>query len=1065
MTGYTPVPPQVDLPALERDVLDFWKKQQIFEKSVARNAGADSWTFYEGPPTANGRPGTHHIESRTFKDVFPRFRTMQGYQVNRKGGWDCHGLPVELAVEKELGFSGKADIEAFGIAEFNARCRESVQRYVDLWEQMTDRMGCWIDMREPYRTMDPEYVESVWWALKQIHGKGLLQEDFRVAPYCPRCGTGLSDHELAQGYETVTDPSVYVRFPLTSGPYAGTADSPGAALLAWTTTPWTLVSNALVAAHPDLTYVTASNGEETLIVAEVLVEKALGEGWTIGDRFSGADMVGWTYQRPFELLEWPARTDTQSDSGADLPDAHFVVNEDYVTADDGSGLVHQSPAFGEDDFASCRRNGVAMVNPIDPTGHFFGDIPLVGGQFFRHANTDLVDDLTKRGLLFKHVPYEHSYPHCWRCHTALLYYAQPSWYVRTTQVKADLIQENENTNWFPETIKHGRYGDWLTNNIDWALSRSRYWGTPLPIWRCSEDHQTCVGSLAELSELTGTDQSGLDPHRPFVDDITFPCPTCHEQARRVPEVIDAWFDSGSMPFAQWGYPHVEGSAERLEQAYPADFICEAIDQTRGWFYTLMAVGTLVFEQSSYRNVLCLGHILAEDGRKMSKHLGNILEPIPLMDEHGADAVRWFMAAGGSPWAARRVGHNTIQETVRKVLLTYWNTVAFQVLYANTSDWSPGDPAPDLAERPALDRWALSEAHRLALGVTEALEAFDTQRAGTLLSAYVDDLSNWYVRRSRRRFWAGDPSALATLHECLYVVTLTMAPMTPFITERVWGDMFASTSEELPESVHLASWPRVDGSLVDDELTTQMQLVRRLVELGRAARADAKVKTRQPLRRALVATSAYDALSDELRREVAEELNIGGLEPLSAAGADLVDHSAKGNFRALGKRFAKDTPRVAAAIAAADAGALAAALKADGRASVDLDGEPVEVLPDEVIVSERPREGWSVVNEQGETVALDLELTPELRRAGLAREVVRMIQEARKNGGFEVSDRIALSWAVLDQDGTGELRAAIDEHRELIAKEVLASTIAEADAADGLEQTDAQLGLAFTVYRI
>ncbi|MCW2828292.1 MAG: isoleucine-tRNA ligase, partial [Marmoricola sp.] len=757
MTRYRPVPPQVDLPELESEVLDFWHRQQIFEKSVALNDGADSWTFYEGPPTANGRPGTHHIESRTFKDVFPRFKTMQGFQVNRKGGWDCHGLPVELAVEKELGFSGKADIEAFGIAEFNARCRESVQRHVDLWEQMTDRMGCWIDMRQPYRTMDPQYIESVWWALKQIHGRGLLVEDFRVAPYCPRCGTGLSDHELAQGYETVTDPSVYVRFPLTSGPYADKAS-----LLIWTTTPWTLVSNALVAANPELTYVTATREGETLIVAEVLVEKALGEGWTVEDRFTGTDMVGWTYQRPFELVEWPESQDPDHVG----PKAHFVVTEEYVTADDGSGLVHQSPAFGEEDFASCRRHGVAMVNPIDPTGHFLEGIPLVGGQFFRHANTDLVEDLTRRGLLFRHVPYEHSYPHCWRCHTALLYYAQPSWYVRTTQIKDDLLEQNEQTNWFPETIKHGRYGDWLENNIDWALSRSRYWGTPLPIWRCDEGHQTVVGSLQELSDLTGSDQSGLDPHRPFVDEVVFRCPTCHQQARRVPEVIDAWFDSGSMPFAQWGYPHVEGSAQMLERAYPADFICEAIDQTRGWFYTLMAIGTLVFERSSYNNVLCLGHILAEDGRKMSKHLGNILEPIPLMDEHGADAVRWFMAAGGSPWAARRVGHTTIQETVRKVLLTYWNTVAFHVLYANLSEWTADGDAPAPADRPVLDRWALSEAHRLVADVTSAMEGFDTQRAGSLLSAYVDDLSNWYVRRSRRRFWDGDASAFATLHECL-----------------------------------------------------------------------------------------------------------------------------------------------------------------------------------------------------------------------------------------------------------------------------------------------------------
>jgi isoleucyl-tRNA synthetase len=1050
VTSYRPVPPQVDLPALEAEVLDFWHGQQIFEKSVARNQGAGTWTFYEGPPTANGRPGTHHIESRTFKDVFPRFKTMQGFQVNRKGGWDCHGLPVELAVEKELGFSGKADIEAFGIAEFNARCRESVQRHVDLWEQMTDRMGCWIDMRQPYRTMDSEYVQSVWWALKQIHERGLLVEDYRVAPYCPRCGTGLSDHELAQGYETVTDPSVYVRFPLTSGPYAGRAD-----LLIWTTTPWTLVSNALVAAHPDLTYVSATRDGETLVVAEVLVGKALGEGWTVEDRFTGADMVGWTYQRPFELVEWPESPDPDHVG----PRAHFVVTEDYVTAEDGSGLVHQSPAFGEDDFASCRRNGVAMVNPIDRTGHFFDDLALVGGQFFRHANTDLVEDLTQRGLLFRHVPYEHSYPHCWRCHTALLYYAQPSWYVRTTQIKDALLEQNEQTSWFPATIKHGRYGDWLENNIDWALSRSRYWGTPLPIWRCGEDHQTCVGSLAELSDLTGTDQSGLDPHRPFVDDVTFACPTCGGRASRVPEVIDAWFDSGSMPFAQWGYPHVEGSEAMLEQAYPADFICEAIDQTRGWFYTLMAVGTLVFEQSSYQNVLCLGHILAEDGRKMSKHLGNILEPIPLMDEHGADAVRWFMAAGGSPWAARRVGHTTIQETVRKVLLTYWNTVAFQVLYANLAGWTPGGDAPEPASRPVMDRWALSEAHRLVGEVTEAMEGFDTQRAGSLLSAYVDDLSNWYVRRSRRRFWDGDTSAFSTLHECLVIVTQLMAPLAPFITERVWRDLVVTTAPDEAESVHLSTWPAQQGSYVDADLAAQMRLARRLVELGRAARADAKVKTRQPLRRALVASAAHDRLSDELRREVAEELNVGTIEPLSAAGADLVDHSAKGSFRALGKRFAKDTPRVAAAIAAADAEALATALAREGRATVELDGEQVEVLPDEVIISERPREGWSVVNEQGETVALDLEISPELRRAGLAREVVRMVQEARKAAGFEVSDRIALTW-----HATGEVADAVTEHGALIAEEVLASSSTRAETAEGLVHSDPELGIAFTVDR-
>jgi isoleucyl-tRNA synthetase len=534
-------------------------------------------------------------------------------------------------------------------------------------------------------------------------------------------------------------------------------------------------------------------------------------------------------------------------------------------------------------------------------------------------------------------------------------------------------------------------------------------------------------------------------------------------AHRVPEVIDAWFDSGSMPFAQWGYPHRPGSVEQFERAYPADFICEAIDQTRGWFYTLMAIGTLVFDGSSYRNVLCLGHILAEDGRKMSKHLGNILEPMPLMEQHGADAVRWFMAAAGSPWTARRVGHATIAETVRKVLLTYWNTVAFQVLYARTAGWSPGDEAPEHADRPALDRWALSEAHRLALAVTGALDAFDTQRAGSLLATYVGDLSNWYVRRSRRRFWAGDPSALSTLHECLYVVTLLMAPITPFITERVWQDLFTATSREVPESVHLAAWPRVDGSLVDDELSAQMSLARRLVELGRAARADAKVRTRQPLSRALVGSTAWGRLSEELRREVAEELNVGSVEPLSAAGADLVDFSAKGSFRELGRRFGKRTPDVAAAIAAADAADLSATLARDGRASVDVAGEQVEIRPDEVVVAERPREGWSVVNEQGETVALDLELTPVLVRSGLAREVVRLVQEARKNSGFEVSDRIVLVWRA-----GGETAEALRENGALVASEVLAVDIHEGDpltSADGMPAVrDDDLDLTFSVAR-
>lgn len=1037
---YRPVPPQIDLPAMEHEVLALWAENDTFAKSLARTEGCPTWTFYEGPPTANGMPGTHHIEARVFKDVFPRFKTMQGHHVERKAGWDCHGLPVELAVEQELGFNGKPDIEAYGVEAFNAKCRESVSRYVGAFTELTERMGYWVNLDEAYWTMAPAYVESVWWALKQIHGKGLLVEDYRVAPFCPRCGTTLSDHELAQGYEDVTDPSVYVRFPLTSGPLAGKAS-----LLVWTTTPWTLVSNTAVAAHPDVTYVVATNDEETLVLAEPLAEQVLGDGWTLGRQFTGRELEMWTYQRPFELVDFPDPV---------VGGTHYVVLADYVTTEDGTGLVHQAPAFGADDLAVCRQYGLPMVNPIRPDGTFDPALDLVGGMFFKTADKPLAADLTERGLMFRQLGYEHSYPHCWRCHTPLLYYAQPSWYIRTTAIKDALVRENEATTWYPEHIKHGRYGDWLDNNIDWALSRSRYWGTPLPIWRCEDDHQVCVGSLSELSELTGADQSGLDPHRPFVDEVTFKCPTCGKPSRRVPEVIDAWFDSGSMPFGQWGYPYAPGAEEKFGEAYPADFICEAIDQTRGWFYSLMAVGTLVFDRSSYRNVLCLGHILAEDGRKMSKHLGNILEPIPLMDQHGADAVRWFMAAGGSPWASRRVGHGTIQETVRKVFLTLWNTVAFQALYARTNGWAPVGEAPAVAERPVLDRWLVSVRTALVGDVTAALENFDTQRAGSLITQFVDDLSNWYVRRSRRRFWEGQPAALWTLHETLDIVARLMAPLAPFISERVWQDLVVATDPAAPESVHLAAWPECDAALVDAEANVAMQLTRRLVELGRSARAEAKVKTRQPLRRLLVSSAALGRLNPELVAEIEAELNVGAVESFGAAG-DLVDHSAKGNFRALGKRFGKQTPLVAQAIAAADAAALAAALHDTGKATVDFEGG-TEVTADEVIVSERPREGWSVVNEQGETVALDLELTPELVRAGLAREVVRLLQETRKSSGLEVSDRITVRWAA-----EGDVAAALRSEGAMVADEVLAVSLTEAEPGEGWI-TDDDLGLSFEV---
>ncbi len=1032
---FNALPPQVDLPALEHEVLEQWAADKVFARSLEASADAPQWVFYEGPPTANGRPGTHHIEARAFKDVFPRFKTMQGYHVPRRAGWDCHGLPVEIAVEQELGFAGKPDIERYGIAEFNARCRASVERHVDAFAELTERMGYWVDMSTAYRTMDPAYIESVWWSLKTVFEKGLLTEDHRVAPYCPRCGTGLSDHEVAQGYETVTDPSVYVSLPVTSGEWAGRAE-----LLVWTTTPWTLPSNTAVAVNPEVTYLVVAaehadpDGtvrERTVVVAEPLLGAIVGDApHRVLARTLGRDWERVTYTRPFDIVAF------------DEP-AHYVVLADYVTTDDGTGLVHQSPAFGADDLAVCRAYGLPVVNPVDPTGHFEAGLPLVGGHFFKAADPTLVQDLADRGVLWREFRYEHSYPHCWRCHTPLMYYAQPSWYIRTSAVKDQLLAENAGTTWHPENVQWGRYGDWLRNNVDWALSRDRYWGTPLPIWRNDADpaRMVAVGSLAELSELTGTDLSDLDPHRPFIDEVTFTLPGEEGTYRRVRQVIDAWYDSGSMPFAQWGAPH--RNDEEFQAAYPAQFICEAIDQTRGWFYTLMAVGTLVFGKSSYENVLCLGHILAEDGRKMSKHLGNTIEPIPLMDRHGADAVRWFMLAGGSPWQARRVGHVTLSEVVRKVLLTYWNTASFFSLYASTAGWDPtSTPAPAAADRPLLDRWALAELAEVTAGVTDALESFDTQTAGRLLAGFVDDLSNWYVRRSRRRFWQGDPAALGTLHEVLDGLTRLMAPFTPFVTERVWRDVVAPGTPGAVDSVHLASWPTVEDTARDDELVAQVALVRRLVELGRSARTSSKTRTRQPLARALVAAPGWSQLPADLIAEVADELNVGELTDLSTVAGGLVDVSVKVDFRAVGRRLGKGVQAVAAAVAAQDPAALVAAYRA-GTASVDVDGVAVPLADGDLVVTETPREGWTVASAGGLTVALDLTLTPELERAGLVREVVRLVQDARKVAGFEVSDRIELWWTA-----DGQLAQALGEAREQLAAEVLATRVQAGSPGNG-----------------
>jgi isoleucyl-tRNA synthetase len=1057
------LPPVVDLPAIEHEMLARWQAGDVFQRSLDGTSGGPLWTFYEGPPTANGMPGVHHVEARVFKDAFPRFRTMQGYRVPRRAGWDCHGLPVEVAVEKELGLSSKKDIEAYGIREFNERCRESVLRHVDAFEAMTARMGYWVDLSRAYRTMDASYIESVWWSLKTVYQRGLLVRDFRISPYCPRCGTPLSDHELGQPdvYREVTDPSVTVRFRLTSVPDGASPQLAGADLLVWTTTPWTLVANTAVAVHPDETYVVArkSGDGDRVVVAAALFARVLGEGWHVTAEMTGSALAGSRYTPPFNLVG--------------IPGAHRVITASFVTTEDGTGLVHLAPAFGADDMEAGRRHGLPVVNPVRPDGRFDPALPLVGGLFFKDADAPLTADLAERGLLFRSQPHQHSYPHCWRCSTPLLYYAQPSWYIRTTAIKDDLLAENEKTDWHPPTIQHGRYGEWLRNNVDWAMSRTRYWGTPLPLWVCGQEHVTCVGSLAELSGLAGRDLAGLDPHRPFVDEVIVRCPDCGGDARRVEEVIDTWYDSGSMPFAQFGAPLRDEATFRA--AYPAQFICEAIDQTRGWFYSLMAVGTLVFGRSPYESVLCLGLITDAHGRKMSKHLGNVLEPISLMDAKGADALRWFFLASGSPWSARKIDPGVLDEIVRKVLLTYWNTASFLVLYANAASaqddaWYPerSAQAPATDARPVLDRWVLSELHALVRDVTAAMEGFDAATAGRRIAGFIDDVSNWYVRRSRRRFWEGPgtpggSAAFATLHECLETLTRLMAPLTPFLTDYVWGVLRGAGT---PDSVHLAAWPAADPGLIDEELSAQMALARRLVELGRSARSSAAVRTRQPLGRALVSAAGFGELPAELRAQVTEELNIRSLEAMDPAGGELVDYAAKPNYRALGKRFGPSTPAVAAGIAAADPAGLAAGLATSGTVPVLVDGSPVTVEAGEVIVTQTPRHGWAVAAAGGETVALEVSISPELRREGLAREVVRLVQDARKSDGLQVSDRISVRWLTAG----GELARALTEHGALISAEVLAGSFRPSagpsePAGDGeWEHMDTDLGLTFWLRR-
>jgi isoleucyl-tRNA synthetase len=1011
------VDPQQSFPALEEQVLERWRERDVFAESIRRRQGAEPWVFWEGPPTANGRPGTHHVLARVFKDIYPRYKTMRGYYVERKAGWDCHGLGVELAVQQQLGIHNKHEIEDFGIAEFNQRCRESVFEFLEDWNALTERIGFWIDLEDAYRTLDSTYVESVWWALRQLHDKGLLYEGYKVVHYCTSCGTALSSHEVAQGYKDVVDPSVYVRFPVVEdgGPLQA-----GDELLIWTTTPWTLVANAAVAVDPELTYVRAKAGplEAPVVLAESLVERVLGgdpaQPVRILARFPGAAIDGVRYEPPFPYL----KADAYGERG------HSVVLGDFVTADDGTGLVHTAIAFGEVDFRLGQQYGLNVVNPVRPDGTYDERIGPYAGRQIRAANPDLVEDLRRRGRLLRSETFEHSYPHCWRSGDPLINYATRSWYIATSTLRDELIAANDEVNWHPEHIKDGRMGDWLRGNVDWALSRERYWGTPLPVWRCSRDaeHTHVIGSFEELEELSGV--SVEDPHRPFIDEIGFPCPQCGGRMKRVPEVIDVWFDSGAMPFAQYHAPFE--NEDRFRARHPANFVCEALDQTRGWFYSLLAISVLLFERSPYENVVCLGLIVDDEGQKMSKSKGNIVVPWDVIERYGADAFRWYFLTSKQPWDGYRFNVETVGESVRLFLRQLWNTYAF------LSTYKPERPG----ERTDLDRWVLSRLSGLVTEVTDRLEAFDATGAGRAIAEFVADLSNWYVRRSRRRFWVGDAEAFAVLEEALVTVAKLLAPFTPFVADEIYDNLDGTL-----ESVHLADWP-VAGER-DVRLEEDMAVAREAVRLGLSARSAAKLKLRQPLREAIVVAAgrereAIERLADVVR----DELNVKALRFVQAAD-ELGSYEVKPNYRALGPRFGKSMPQVAAAVEALDPARVADALREGRTVGVAIDGHDHQLGGDDLVLAMQPLDGYQLEREGSHAVALELALDEDLRREGLAREVVHAVQGARKAAGLAVEDRITL---VLG--GDDELLGAARVHEEYLVGEVLAVEVSYDGAQDG-----------------
>jgi isoleucyl-tRNA synthetase len=1019
---------------LEQQVLERWRAEDTFRRTLEQTRGGEPFVFYEGPPTANGRPGIHHVLARTIKDTVARFRTMQGRYVPRIAGWDTHGLPVEIEAEKKLGISGKNEIEALGIERFNEVCRESVLTYTGEWEAFSERLGYWLDYEHPYVTFYAEYIESVWWLLAQIAERELIYRGHKILPYCPRCGTGLSSHEVALGYQDVSDPSLYLIMPALDA--HGEPD--GRELLVWTTTPWTLVSNVALAVDAGLEYAEVAHEGRRYVLAAARIPALFGEDAEVVARFAGSELVGTRYQRPFDWL-----TPRDEPAGA-LERAWRVVPAGFVSAEDGTGIVHMSPAYGADDYALGREHGLPILHPVNDAGAFPAELPLVGGKFVKDADDDLLKDLRARGLVFRYARELHSYPHCWRCASPLLYMARDSWFIRTTEVKDRLLANNAEIRWHPPEIGTGRMGEWLENNVDWAISRNRYWGTPLPVWVCDAEpaHHEWIGSYAALCEHVGALPDPFDPHRPYIDAVTWACtePGCTGTMRRTPEVVDVWFDSGAMPFAQHHFPFE--NRESFEAQFPADFICEGVDQTRGWFYSLLAISTLLGKGPAYRNVVVNDLILDAEGQKMSKSRGNVVDPWSAFEEHGADAVRWYLLGSSVPWLPKRFDPEGVREVQRKTFDTLRQTYRFFALYAELEGWSAGDEVPAVAERPVMDRWLLSRLAAVAAEASDSLEAYQLTPAVRAISDFViDDLSNWYVRRSRDRFWgsadrADTRAAFATLHTALLTVSRLMAPVAPFFAEWLHGALGEN------KSVHLAAYPTEAVAPRDESLERGMDAVRRLATLGRAAREAVAIRVRQPLG-TLYAVVPEGTPTDETLLEILrDELNVKRVEFMGEAG-ELVTFSARPNFKALGARLGKQTPAVANAIRALESDTLAR-FRAGEPLEVEIEGETIPVGAEDLEIVQTAKGDFAVAAEGGFTVALDATLTPELKAEGLARELVNRVQRLRKDAGLEISDRIRLGVA-----GGDEVREAAKAHGDFIMAETLALELRL--YADGLPQ--------------